>query len=301
VVNSGVHPKKFFVDMWNTITGGKVWHGGICNRAKDGKLYWMDSTIVPLRDAEGQINGYIAIRTDITQRKQTEARLLEAKNRAEQLNQELKTRIAQANDMALKAERANEVKSTFVANMSHEIRTPMNGIMGMLEVLLGTSLSAEQEDYVRTAYSSAEALMIIIGDILDFSKLEANRLKLERIPFDLHELTFQVAELFRSQLAGRPVEMLVSVATDVPRLAIGDPGRIRQILSNLVGNAVKFTHTGHVRIAVTWSKHEFAIAVHDTGIGIPAEQLDRLFTPFTQVDASYSRKYGGTGLGLAIS
>ena len=301
VVNSGVHPKKFFVDMWNTITGGKVWHGGICNRAKDGKLYWMDSTIVPLRDAEGQINGYIAIRTDITQRKQTEARLLEAKNRAEQLNQELKTRIAQANDLALKAERANEVKSSFVANMSHEIRTPMNGIMGMLEVLLGTGLSAEQEDYVRTAYRSSEALMTIIGDILDFSKLEANRLKLERIPFDLHELTFQVAELFRSQLAGRPVEMLVSVHTDVPRLAIGDPGRIRQILSNLVGNAVKFTHTGHVRIAVTWSKHEFAIAVHDTGIGIPAEQLDRLFTPFTQVDASYSRKYGGTGLGLAIS
>jgi len=301
VVNSGVHPKEFFVEMWNTITSGNVWHGEICNRAKDGTLYWMASTIVPMRDAEGNIDFYTAIRTDITAAKHAEAHVAQAKNDVEQLNTELQTRIAQANELTLNAEHANEVKSSFVANMSHEIRTPMNGIMGMLEVLLGTALSPEQEDYVRTAYRSTEALMTIISDILDFSKLEANRLTLERIPFDVHELTFQVAELFRTQLTGRPVEMLVGVAADVPRMAIGDPGRIRQILSNLVSNAVKFTHTGHVRIAVSWSKHAFAIAVHDTGIGIPAEHLDRLFTPFTQVDASYSRKYGGTGLGLVIS
>jgi len=301
VVNSGVHPKEFFVEMWNTITSGNVWHGEICNRAKDGTLYWMASTIVPMRDAEGNIDFYTAIRTDITAVKYAEAHVAQAKNDVEHLNTELQTRIAQANELTLKAERANEVKISFVANMSHEIRTPMNGIMGMLEVLLGTALSAEQEDYVRTAYRSTEALMTIISGILDFSKLEANRLTLECIPFDVHELTFQVAELFRTQLTGRPVEMLVGVAADVPRMAIGDPGRIRQILSNLVSNAVKFTHTGHVRIAVTWSKHAFAIAVHDTGIGIPAQHLDRLFTPFTQVDASYSRKYGGTGLGLVIS
>ncbi len=293
--------RKTIAAIRQSLAAVSEFSGEILNYRKDGAEFWNDLTITPVRDSQGQLSHFIGVTRDITQRKQTEQRLVEAKDRAEQLNVELKTRIAQANDLALKAERANEFKSTFVANMSHEIRTPMNGIMGMMEVLLGTSLSAEQEDYVRTAYSSAEALMTIISDILDFSKLEANRLKLERIPFDLHELTYQVAELFRSQLAGRPVEMLVSVAPEVPRLAIGDPGRIRQILSNLVGNAVKFTQTGHVRIAVTWAKHEFIIAVNDTGIGIPAEHLNRLFTPFTQVDASYSRKYGGTGLGLAIS
>ncbi|HEX3133767.1 MAG TPA: response regulator, partial [Planctomycetota bacterium] len=301
LINSGTHPKSFFKNLWGTLISGSVWHGEVCNRAKDGSLYWVSTTAVPLRDTEGNIQGYMAIRTDITQRKQTEARLVEAKDRAEQLNQELKIRIAQANDLALKAERASEVKSTFVANMSHEIRTPMNGIMGMIEVLLSTALSAEQEDYVRTAYRSAESLMAIINDILDFSKLDANRLVLEQITFDLHELSFQVAELFRSQLTGRPVEMLVSIAADVPRLAVGDPGRIRQILSNLVGNAVKFTSVGHVRIEVTWSKQGFSLAVSDTGIGIPHSQIERLFTPFTQVDASHSRKYGGSGLGLAIS
>jgi len=301
LINSGIHPPEFFRDLWATIRAGQVWHGEVCNRTKQGALYWVYTTAVPLRDEAGEPQAYMAIRTDITARKQFEQRLMVAKDRAENLNLELETRIAEANDLALKAERANEVKNAFVANMSHEIRTPMNGIMGMMEILLTTSLSAEQEDYVRTANLSAEALMTIISDILDFSKLEAHRLMLERIPFDLRDLTYQVAELFRAQLAGRPVEMLVSIAAEVPHLAMGDPGRIRQILSNLVGNAVKFTHTGHVHIAVTWSKHEFAIAVHDTGIGIPADHLDRLFTPFTQVDASYSRKYGGTGLGLVIS
>jgi len=301
LINSGTHPPEFFRDLWTTIRAGQVWHGEVCNRAKQGTLYWVSTTALSLCDASGEAHAYMAIRTDITQRKQAEQRLVEAKEGVETLNLELQTRIAQANELTLRAERANKVKSSFVANMSHEIRTPMNGIMGMLEVLLGTALSAEQEDYVRTAYRSTEALMTIISGILDFSKLEANRLTLECIPFDVHELTFQVAELFRTQLTGRPVEMLVGVAADVPRMAIGDPGRIRQILSNLVSNAVKFTHTGHVRIAVSWSKHAFAIAVHDTGIGIPAEHLDRLFTPFTQVDASYSRKYGGTGLGLVIS
>jgi two-component system, sensor histidine kinase and response regulator len=301
LINSGTHPSSFFKNLWATLISGAVWHGEVCNRAKDGSLYWVSTTAVPLRDTEGKIQRYMAIRTDITQRKQAEARMVEAKERAERLNIELKGRIAQANDLALKAERASEVKSAFVANMSHEIRTPMNGIMGMIEVLLNTPLNVEQADYARTAYRSAESLLAIINDILDFSKLEAQRLVLEQVAFDLHELIFQVAELFRSQLSGRPLEMLVAIATDVPRFAVGDPGRIRQILSNLVGNAVKFTEVGHIRIAVSWSQQAFVIAVSDTGIGIPTEHVDRLFTPFTQVDASYSRKYGGTGLGLAIS
>jgi polar amino acid transport system substrate-binding protein len=301
LINSGVHPKEFFAGLWATIRAGEVWRGEVCNRAKAGSLYWVSTTVVPLCDDAGKPHAYMAIRTDITLRKQTEQRLVEARDRAEQLNLELKTRIAQANDLAVKAERASEVKSIFVANMSHEIRTPMNGIMGMIEVLMNTPLSAEQEDYLRTAYHSAESLMGIINDILDFSKLEANRLVLEQVEFNLHELVFQVAELFRSQLIGRPVEMLVSIKSEVPYTVIGDPGRLRQILSNLVANAVKFTQAGHIRIDVRRTDTDFVVAVGDTGIGIPADKLEQLFTPFTQLDHSYSRNYGGTGLGLAIS
>lgn len=301
LVNSGTHPKEFFTELWATIAQSRVWHGDICNRAKDGSLYWVHSTMVPLLGPEGRPHAYIAIRTDITTTKMAEARLAQAKDHAEELNNELERQIAQANELAIKAERASEVKSTFVANMSHEIRTPMNGIMGMIEVLLGTDLTHEQEDFARTAYRSTEALMTIINDVLDFSKVEAQRLVLEKCEFDLYELVFQVAELFRMQLAGRPLEMLVRIARDVPRLAVGDPGRVRQILANLVGNAVKFTKAGNIRINVTWAERSFVLAVSDTGIGIPQEQIGRLFTAFTQVDSSYSRSFGGTGLGLALS
>ena len=301
LVNSGIHPKAFFAELWATISQSRVWHGDICNRAKNGSLYWVQSTMAPLLGPEGKPQAYIAIRTDITTTKMAEARLAQAKDHAEELNNELEHRIGQANELAIKAERASEVKGMFVANMSHEIRTPMNGIMGMIEVLLGTDLTPEQEDFARTAYRSTEALMTIINDVLDFSKLEAHKLELEHCEFDLHELVFQVAELFRSQLAGRPLEMLVRIANEVPRLALGDPGRVRQILANLVGNAVKFTKAGFIRIDVTWVERTFVLAVSDTGIGIPRDLIGRLFTAFTQVDASYSRSFGGTGLGLALS
>ena len=301
LVNSGTHPKEFFTELWTTISQNRVWHGDICNRAKDGSLYWVQSTMVPLLGPDGKPQAYIAIGTDITTTKMAEARLSQAKDHAEELNNQLECRIAQANELAIKAERASEAKSMFVANMSHEIRTPMNGIMGMIEVLLGTDLTPEQEDFARTAYSSSESLMAIINDVLDFSKLEAQRLELENCEFDLYELVFQVAELFRSQLVGRPLEMLVRIANDVPRLALGDPGRIRQILANLVGNAVKFTNAGFIRMDVTWVERSFVLAVSDTGIGIPRDLIVRLFTAFTQVDSSYSRSFGGTGLGLALS
>ena len=301
ILNSGTHPKDFFTGLWTAIKRGQVWHGDICNRTKEGALYWVNSTIVPVRDSAGKPQAFIAIRTDITQSKAAELTLAQAKEQAEQLNDELKGRIIQANELALKAERASEVKSTFLANMSHEIRTPMNGIMGMIEVLLGTEMSAEQRDFAMTAYRSTEALLTIINDILDFSKLEANRMKLECIPFDLHELIFQIVELFRPQVTERGLELLVLISADVPRQALGDPGRVRQIVSNLVGNAVKFTHVGHVKIEVTWTNASFAVAVSDTGIGISPQHLPQLFTAFTQVDSSHSRKFGGTGLGLVIS
>ena len=301
ILNSGTHSKEFFTTLWTTIKRGQVWHGDVCNRTKNGALYWVNSTIVPVRNAAGTPQSFIAIRTDITQAKMAELTLAQAKDQAELLNAELKGRIIQANDLALKAERASEIKSSFLANMSHEIRTPMNGIMGMIEVLLGTEMSAEQRDFAMTAYRSTEALLTIINDILDFSKLEANRLKLECIPFDLHELVYQIVELFRLQVTEKGMELLVSISVEVPRQALGDPGRVRQILSNLVGNAVKFTHIGHVKIELTWNNGVFALIVSDTGIGIAPQHLTQLFTAFTQVDSSHSRKYGGTGLGLVIS
>ena len=152
-----------------------------------------------------------------------------------------------------------------------------------------------------TAYRSTEALLTIINDILDFSKLEANRLKLESVPFDLHELVYHIVELFRPLVAEQGLELLVSISSDVPRQTMGDPGRVRQILSNLVGNAVKFTRYGHVKIEVLWKNGSFAVAVSDTGIGISRQHMAELFTAFTQVDSSHTRKYGGTGLGLVIS
>jgi PAS domain S-box-containing protein len=247
---------------------------------RDGNWHWVFDFTQVIWDEKGEAVGSQGYVLDISERKKAEARL------------EVAMREAQA---------ANEAKSTFLANMSHEIRTPMNGIMGMTELILGTRLSPEQEDYARTAYRSAESLLVIINDILDFSKIDANRLTLERIPFDVHQLVFDVIELFRPRIVGSQVELLVHLAPDLPRRALGDPGRIRQILTNLVGNAVKFTTAGHVLVDLDRRDDAFVLAVEDTGIGIPADRIDRLFTPFTQADVSTSRKYGGTGLGLAIS
>ncbi|HAT11767.1 MAG TPA: hybrid sensor histidine kinase/response regulator, partial [Planctomycetes bacterium] len=155
-------------------------------------------------------------------------------------------------------------------------------------------LNPEQEDAARTVYRSAESLLTILNDILDFSKIEAGRLDLEQIPFDLQQLVFDVAELFRGRLTGSAVELLVHIAPDAPTRLIGDPGRIRQILTNLVGNAVKFTTAGHILIELKSTPDGFSLAVADTGIGIPPDRQAALFEPFTQADSSTSRKYGGT-------
>ena len=256
---------------------------------KDGTLRWLLWSAAPVPDR--QII-YAAAR-DITERKEAE--------------ETLALLVRELEISKRKAEEGTEAKSAFLANMSHEIRTPLNAVLGMTSLALGTKLSAEQTDYLKTAKSSAEALLELVNDVLDFSKIEARKLDLESAPFDVRDTVGDAVKLLAHRASEKGLELAYDVASDVPDRLVGDAARLRQVLLNIVGNAIKFTTAGEVVASVTLDResHESDIKLHfavrDTGIGIPHDKIAYVFRAFTQADASTTRRYGGTGLGLAIS
>jgi PAS domain S-box-containing protein len=302
ILNSGEVAADVFRSMWGEIASGRTWHGRLVNRRKNGALFHASVTIAPILRGDGAIEGFVSVESDVTEEVERErererlqeevlgkARLLETQNHE----------LARARESAVATSRAT---ADFLSTMSHEIRTPMNGVLGFVQLLLDTDLTLEQLDWLKTIRASGETLLTIVNDILDFSKAEAGRLELESVPVDLADLARGVVALFAPRAREKGLSLSASVAHEAEGRWLCDPVRVRQILTNLVGNALKFTQQGSIEVAIGARDGApgILLRVRDTGIGIAPEHQAHLFQPFAQADKSTTRRFGGTGLGLAI-
>jgi PAS domain S-box-containing protein len=299
---TGIRPEDAFGRAWETIIGaeeragliaelsdGPVYRDELCHRfelqvpGSASRILLVTSKSIP--DSAGGIAGWVGTLADVTAEAGAEAAMADARDEANE---------------------ASRLKSDFLANMSHEIRTPMNGVIGMTDLLLETELDDRQRDYAQTVRNSGEALLTIINDILDFSKVEAGKLEIEDIEFDLRAIVYDVVDLLARPAQAKGLDLVALLEPSVPAVVSGDPGRVRQVLTNLVGNAIKFTQSGEIVLRVigdeiVGAQTVIRFEVRDTGDGIAPDKLELVFEPFVQADSSTSRRYGGTGLGLAIS
>jgi PAS domain S-box-containing protein len=411
ILSSGAHPAEFWRDLWSHIGSGKPWRGEVCNRAKNGSMYWVDSIIAPIFDEDGAIIKYISIRFDISAHKEAQRRLMESESflqRVERvsgvggfmlelssntqrwtrqsyrihdleeeraptlelvdklLSPEVRDRMQasirsaresgtgydietpittaagrpiwirtvgevesergvpvrivgavqditvqrrmerQLRDAIAVAEKANKAKSEFLANVSHEIRTPLNAVIGLGYLLEQTTLSEEQQQFLTKIQFAGRALLSVVNNVLDLSKIEAGEMPLEDEPFDLPDLLREVSQMLAAEASGKGIELASLPDAMLPRMVMGDGLRLRQILTNLMSNSIKFTEAGRVELKIFCTERgsdrvRLRCEVSDTGVGIEPAALERLFTPFTQADTSTTRRFGGTGLGLSIA
>lgn len=285
IINSGLHDEAFWKDLWRNIIAGKTWRAEICNRAKDGSLYWVDTVINPIYGPNGEIHQFLAIRYLITQRKEAEENLAKAKDLAEA---SLRT------------------KRRFLANMSHEIRTPLHAILGLGEQITQGIMEEGQKEQMKLINESARALLSIINDIIDISRMEEGKMKLDYVAFDLKHIVISVFKLLQTYARKKELDFELIYDPALEITVLGDPVRLRQILINILGNAIKFTEKGMVRLHCKASKKEgsalmVSFICEDTGIGISDDMKKRMFQDFSQEDETFQRKFGGSGLGLAIT
>jgi two-component system sensor histidine kinase/response regulator len=309
VLNSGQTDRATYDGLWRTLTRGETWRGEFINRRKDGSLYVEAAVVSPIRGADGRITHYVAVKEDITEHKRLNEELTRHRHHLEELVAQRTAQLAEARE---RAEAASRAKSAFLANVSHEIRTPMNAIVGLTRLLRRSAATPEQSDRLRKVETAAHHLLALINDVLDLSKIEAGRLELEQADFALAGVIEHVATMITEAAQTKHLVLrtelvsLPSPGQSMPMWLRGDPTRLRQALLNFAGNAVKFTETGHVTLRVrllerAGTRVTLRFEVEDSGIGVGAEQRQRIFEPFEQADASISRRHGGTGLGLAIA
>jgi len=277
LLHSGLTPRATYEAMWAALTAGQSWQGEFINRKANGEDYIEHVIITPLRQPDGRVSHYVAVKEDITERKRIEAELA----------------------------RASRTKGEFLANMSHEIRTPMNAILGLTQILEREPLAPDQQDLLHKISEAGTALLRIINDILDFSKIEAGQFQIDAAPFTLATVLTHMGDLLTVTARHKDLTLSIQGSDAIAEPLVGDALRIEQVLTNLIGNAIKFTAQGRVDVAVTpleitGRTVRLRFTVTDTGVGITPEQREKLFQPFSQGDASTTRRFGGTGLGLSI-